>query len=133
MITRQLICTVLVALSCLAGTARAQDNNRRGPNVMPAPQQNENYSNNTNTYDRGNAQALRGPNTIQAQESSAQARLTPRTERAPVDNTTQARPEAAERSGPNIVGEPAGLSAPEDDRSGRRGVTVPGCERCVAI
>ena len=132
---KQLMCAMLTTMACLAGTAIAQDAiDRRGPNVMPAPHHGEHYSNNSNTYNGYGPQSRRPPNVMQAPETTPQARVTPRGEhaRAQTENQTRVTPGSGDRSGPNIVGEPAGLSA-EGDKNGRRGEATPGCEKCVAI
>ncbi len=142
--TKQLLLTAMVAMSCFAGAASAQDYDRRGPNVMPAPQGNGNYYNNTNTYDRSEAQSRRCANVMQAPESQPQARATPRAERSPA--APESAPQLSQggqgaqgtqgnesRSGPNIVGEAAGLPAESPRDNGRRTDAVPGCDKCVAI
>jgi hypothetical protein len=128
----------MIAVSCLAGAAAAQDIDRRGPNVMRPPHSNGNYSNNTNTYENGSAQSRRGPNVMQTPEAVAEARGTPRTQRtpAPIDSETQTAPGAGERGGPNIMGEPQGFSPDAGGSAGRRGeASSPAvrCEKCVAI
>lgn len=85
--SKRLICTAVMAMSCFTGLAAAQDFDRRGPNVMPAPHGNGNYSNNTNTYNHSAAQERRGPNVMPGSQSNAQERTAPRAERpaAPVE------------------------------------------------
>jgi hypothetical protein len=141
------ICAMLVAITCLAGTAAAQEfNDRRGPNVMPAPARSvENYPNNTNSYNRNEMPSRRGPNVMQTPESYAQASPAPRANRAPgpVEHGAQRSPGTpdtqdtprARGTGPNIEGEAITMpsESPGSGRSGRHGDAIPGCDKCVAI
>ena len=135
--TKPLICSMLLVLSFAATSATAQDvGARRGPNLMPAPHVDQNYLNNSNTYDNpAETRSRRGANVMPMPQDQAPAQATPRTQRAPAqaDNGERAPSDAgARRSGPNIVGESAGLSEGESEDARRREV-IPGCERCVAI
>jgi len=114
--TKQLICAALAAMSCFAGTAAAQNIDRRGPNVMPAPQQGGNYSNNTNTYDRVETQPRHGTNALHADRPPAPAASS-----------------AQDRNGPNSIGDSFGLPAESPGGNGRHSDAIPGCDRCVAI
>ena len=114
--TKRLICAAMIAMSCFTGTVAAQNIDRRGPNVMPAPQQNGNYPNNTNTYDRAEAQPRRGANAPHADRSPAPAESA-----------------AEDRSGPNSTGDSFGLPAESRRGNDRHSDAIPGCDRCVAI
>jgi hypothetical protein len=137
--TRQLVSTALVAMACFAGAASAQNLDRRGPNVMPAPNENRNYSDNTNAYDVLDLQSRRAPNVMQAPDAVAEANRVPRTRRAPAAETEpQAAPGTGEHSGPNIVGDPLpGFPAPaaggNPGRGGEARSPAPGCDKCIAI
>jgi len=114
--TRQLICAVAIAMSSFASTAAAQNIDRRGLNVMPAPQQGGNYPNNTNTYGGAETQPRHSTNALHADRLPA-----------PAESGAQ------DRSGPNSTGDSFGLPAESRRDNGRHSDMIPGCDRCVAI
>ena len=116
--TPKLITALFLALAGM-NAAHAQDfnnfnNERRGPNVMPAPR---------GDVQSGTPMDRRGPN-VMAMPSN------PRTD-AGTRSPEQAQPR---REGPNIEGEATGFSHErERGRAARNPDAVAGCRTCVAI
>lgn len=116
--TPKLITALFLALAGM-NAAHAQDannfyNERRGPNVMPAPR---------GDAQSGTAMNRRGPNVMTMPSTPSADAGT----RAP----EQAQPR---RQGPNIEGEAAGFSHErEPGRAARNPDAVAGCRTCVAI